>query len=124
MRLNCKIALLLAFILASIGICAQETNRLSIQGKKMQRGSEITVPVNMDNVDDIVAVQFTLTVPSGFTVNPVSATLSSRKRDHSITARSMGNNKYKFVIVSPTNSVIEGFKGKLFSFNVKALSSL
>ena len=64
------LSLLLALL--SVGAFAQ-TNRLYIPDLKMSRDSETTLSVFMDNTEDVTAVEFTLELPDGFTVNPVSA---------------------------------------------------
>ena len=76
--------LLMAWL--SIGVYAQ-TNRLYIPDITMSRGGEATLSVFMDNVDEVTAVEFTLEVPQDFTVNPQSATLAERTKNHQITAR-------------------------------------
>lgn len=113
--------LLMAWL--SIGAYAQ-TNRLSIPGITMSRGSEATLSVFMDNVDEVTAVEFTLEVPQDFTVNPQSATLAERTKNHQITARKLNNGKYKFVVLSDSNAPIDGIAGLLFTVRVKSAASV
>ena len=109
--------LLMAWL--SVGAYAQ-TNRLYIPDVKMSRGGEAVLSVFMDNVDNVTAVELTLEVPEGFTVNPVSAILSERAKSHQMTARVLKNGKYKFVVMSQTNSFISGIAGRLFTVRVTA----
>jgi len=111
--------LLLLIAWLSVGAYSQ-TNRLYIPDIKMSRGGEAVLSVFMDNVDNITAVELTLEVPDGFTVNPVSAILSERAKNHQMTARVLKNGKYKFVVVSPANTSIEGISGRLFTVRVTA----
>lgn len=119
-----KLILLLAFLCAAIPAFTQETNKLSVSEKKMQRGSESSLTIEMDNLNEIVAVQFTLTVPDGFTINPSSAIIAGRGFDHMLTVRKIGDRQYKFAILSPTNTPLKGIKGPLAIVNIKANSSL
>lgn len=116
--------LLLALLGSVLTVSAQEVNRLSVSEKRMQRGTETQLTIDMDNLSEIVAVQFTLTLPSGFTITPSSAIITGRGAGHMVTARNMGNNRYKFAILSSTNSPLKGIKGSLVSVNLKANSTL
>ncbi|MDO5488725.1 MAG: CARDB domain-containing protein [Bacteroidaceae bacterium] len=109
----------LLMTLISVGAYAQ-TNRLYIPDLKMSRGSEATLSVFMDNAEEITAVEFTLEVPTGFTVNPVSAVLTERAKNHQMTARKLKNGNYKFVVMSQSNAAIDGIAGRLFSVRVKS----
>lgn len=103
----------------SIGAYAQ-TNRLYIPDITMSRGGEATLSVFMDNVDEVTAVEFTLEVPAGFTINPLSATLAERAQNHQITARKLKNGKYKFLVMSQSNALIDGIAGRLFTVRVQS----
>ena len=111
--------LLLLIAWLSVGAYSQ-TNRLYIPDIKMSRGGEAVLSVFMDNVDNVTAVEMTLEVPEGFTINPVSAILSERAKNHQMTARVLKNGKYKFVVVSPANTSIDGISGRLFTVRVAA----
>lgn len=109
----------LLMTLISVGTYAQ-TNRLYIPDLKMSRGSEATLSVFMDNAEEITAVEFTLEVPTGFTINPVSAVLTERAKNHQMTARKLKNGNYKFVVMSQNNAAIDGIAGRLFTVRVKS----
>lgn len=98
----------------------QMTNRLYIEDLRMSRDSEASLSVMMDNNTSITAVEFLLDVPAGFTVNPLSAILSERGRNHTVTARKMRDGRYKFAIVSSDNSPIQGIVGKLCTVRIKS----
>ena len=86
----------------------------------MSRGSEATLSVYMENEDSVTAVEFTLELPEGFTLNPASAILSERAKNHQITVRKLKSGNYKFVILSQTNALIKGIAGCLFTVKIKA----
>jgi len=124
MKFKNIIFLLLVFLCPASAMLAQETSRLSISEKRMQRDTESQLVIEMENIKEIVAVQFTITVPTGFTLNPASAILTDRCADHMVTARYMGGNQYKFAILSSTNTPLKGIKGAIVSVNLKADSNL
>ena len=108
---------MLLAVFLSVGANAQ-TNRIFIPDVKMLRGSDATLSVFMDNADEVTAIEFTLEMPTGFTVNPVSAVLTERTQNHQITARKLNNGKYKFVVMSQSNALIAGIAGRLFTIRV------
>lgn len=124
MKSRFYILFLLTALINVVGAKAQEVNRLSLPDIKMSRGSEATLTLSMDNAEEITAVEFLLSLPDGFSINTASVALSSRKADHTVTARAMGNNTFKVMVFSQTNSIIPGIKGELLSFTLKAQSSV
>lgn len=86
----------------------------------MSTKSEATLSVFMDNISEVTALEFTLEVPTGFTINPVSASLSERAKNHQMTARKLKNGKYKFVVLSQTNEFFSGIAGRVFTVRVQS----
>ena len=86
----------------------------------MSAKSETTLSVFMDNISEVTALEFTLEVPTGFTINPVSASLSERAKNHQMTARKQKNGKYKFVVLSQTNEFFSGIAGRVFTVRVQS----
>lgn len=86
----------------------------------MSAKSEATLSVYMDNISEVTALEFTLEVPTGFTINPVSASLSERAKNHQMTARKLKNGKYKFVVLSQTNEILSGIAGRVFTVRVQS----
>lgn len=119
MRHKKTIYLLFLILLASLGTSAQ-TNRIYIPELKMSGKSEATLSVFMDNTSDVTAIEFTMEVPTGFSINPVSASLSERAKNHLMTARKLKNGKYKFVVLSQTNEFFSGIAGRVFTVRVKS----
>ncbi len=122
-----KIKYILSLAIVVMGILttfAQERNTISVSNLKMQRGSEAPLCISMDNLSEVVAVQFTLETTNGITINPVSAIATNRASDHMVTARKTGNNTYMIVMLSPTNTPIQGIKGELIKVNIASSNSL
>ena len=105
-------------LFCSFALFAQNT--LTIPSVTIAKGKSMNLPVRMNNTADIVAVQFTLTLPDGIVPNTENSALAERAAGHSLTMRSIGENRYMAVIFSSTNATIDGSAGKLLSLNLTA----
>lgn len=114
------VIILLVGIITAYG----QSNTITIPNVSVAKGKTISLPVNMDNTADIVAVQFTLTVPDGITIIPSSATLTERSDGHVVTFKSIAANKYMAMIHSSKNIAIKGRTGKLMSISLTASTNL
>ena len=101
-----------------------QNNTITIPDVTVAKGKSISLPINMDNTADVVAIQFTLSVPNGLTLNTATTTLTDRSDEHSVTLQSVGNNKYMAMIFSSKNKAIKGRTGKLLSVALTASNSL
>ena len=115
---------LLCWLLSATFAAWGQQNTISIPDVSVPKGKTISLPVNLDNTADVVAVQFTLTVPDGITINTASASLTERSDGHSVTFRSIGANRYMAMVFSAQNKAIKGRTGKLMSVSLTAASSL
>lgn len=95
-------------------------NTLTVPSVTIAKGKSMSLPVRMNNTADIVAVQFTLTLPDGITLDTENCVLAERAAGHSLTVRSIGEKRYMAVIFSSTNAAIDGSAGKLLSLNLTA----
>ena len=84
--------LIVCILLSAASAALGQDNIITIPDVSVANGKTISLPVNMDNSADVVAVQFTLTVPDGLSINASSAALSDRSDNHSVTFRSIGGN--------------------------------
>lgn len=114
------ICILLMGVISSFG----QNNTITIPDVTVAKGKSISLPINMDNTADVVAIQFTLSVPNGLTLNTATTTLTDRSDEHSVTLQSVGNNKYMAMIFSSKNKAIKGRTGKLLSVALTASNSL
>ena len=89
--------------LIGISVALGQENTLAIPDVTVAKGKSISLPVNLNNTADVVAVQFTLTVPEGITIDPASAVLSERSDGHTVTLRSIGANRYMAMVYSSTS---------------------
>ena len=69
-------------------------NTLTVPSVTIAKGKSMSLPVRMNNTADIVAVQFTLTLPDGITLDTENCVLAERAAGHSLTMRSIGEKRY------------------------------
>ena len=103
---------------------AQNRNVLSIPDFSIANSSSVVLPIDLENTSDVVAVQFTMQVPSGISVDAATATLNvARKNGHNMIFRSMGGNNYMCMINSTRNKVLSGKEGNLLTVALRKTSS-
>lgn len=113
--------MLLMVLMAMCGIHAQTNNRLVIPDVTVQLG-QTQLPIHIENTDEIVAVQFDLTLPTGMTAEAVG-TLSNRGDDHQVTVRSMGGQRWRVLLYSLQNRPLKGQSGVVMYVPVTIPSS-
>lgn len=96
---------------------AQESNTLKLPDIVAAPGSTVTIPVELSNTADVVAVQFTVTMPDNVTAEALSVRLTQRAVDHVVTMRAMGGKDYMVMVYSPTNAALNGQTGTLLTFS-------
>ncbi len=101
-----------------------QDNTVSIPDMKVGKGKTVSMPVAVSNSTDIVAVQFTLTVPDGISIDTSSATLSERCPGHAISMKEVSSHKYLTMIYSPSNTPISGSDGTIMTVDLSASPSL
>lgn len=106
-----------------ISFQAYADNKLSIPDVVIGKGGTIYLPVNLENDDPVVALQFTLTLPSRFTINTSSPKLTERKDDHAVRVSKNGNN-YLCIVYSPSNAPFRGNRGTVLTITLTAYSSV
>lgn len=106
-------ALTIFALLAGVLSALAQGNTLSIPDVSVAQGRSIDLPVNLDNSEDVVAVQFTLYVPEGISLDAATAALTDRSDGHSVTMKQMAANKYMAMVFSPTNKPLKGRTGSL-----------
>lgn len=110
------------------GLPTLAQNVLSIDAEKeFALGETLSIPVSLDNADEVVALQMTLSV-SGVSFDSNVITLNEERMDgheysfNSVDDYASGSNKYNLVIFTSNNKAIKGNSGKLFSINLSAVS--
>ena len=101
-----------------------QKNTLEIPDVIMAQEKSISLPVNMENSADIVAVQFTMTTADGVTFSTETARTTERADGHSLTMRPIGVNKYMVMIFSSQNRAFIGRTGSIMTVVLNTSSSL
>lgn len=109
---------LLCCILLSLH--AHANNKLSIPDVLMEKGGSINLPVNLDNDDQVVALQFTLSLPDGFTIDPNTSRLTNRATDHQLRVKNMHGNDYLCMIYSINNTPLSANSGTVMYLTLNA----
>ncbi len=103
---------------------ANAYNKLSIPDVVVTQGGIIDVPVNLDNDDQVVAFQFTLTVPDGVNIDVNSSSLTSRCPNHSMNIVKKQGNNYLCLVFSNNNAAITGNDGAVMNLAVNLPNQL
>lgn len=123
MKTNKMITTLFVFLLTSLSIFAQK-NEISIPDVSVVAGKSINLPIYLDNTEDVVAVQFTLELADGFSLQTDAATLTERASTHSLVVKEIAHNKYMAMVFSSTNSPVVGRTGILLYVPLSAQATM
>lgn len=107
------IAILMLLHLVIAGVWAQSTNTLTIPDVKARYG-KVWLPVIVDNTDEIVAMQFDLTLPKNVTIyDGTSFELMERSQGMVASVTLLRDNVYRVLLYSPDNFHIAGHTGEV-----------
>lgn len=112
------------FLVIGTMMASAQNNTLTIPSVTAGVGKTISLPVNMDNTSDVVAVQFTLAVPDGLTIDPTKVALTERAIGLTVTMREIATGKYMAMVYSPSNTVMRGRTGTLLTVPLTVGSSV
>lgn len=101
--------LTLLMVLAGMSAGAQRRNVLQMPDVSTQIGNA-QLPVQIENTDEIVGVQFDLTLPVGVIANPVG-TLANRCDGHTVTVSKLNSGVYRVILHSSQNRPLRGQSG-------------
>lgn len=118
---------ILAFLWVTLSsLCAQDVNKLYVSDVNCMKSMSVDMPVYMDNTNpNIVALQFQVTVPEGTSINTAENSVVmdyGRAVDHRARIASLGGNKYRVMVLSPTNKPFKANKGRLFTLQTSVAS--
>lgn len=115
---------LLYIIMCMVGLTAQADNILSLPHVAVDYNKTIQLPLALDNTTDVVALQFTIEVPSGVTLDPSSAVLTDRADGHVVSVRRMATGRYMGMIYSSRNKPLRGRSGSVMTINLTANTTI
>lgn len=117
-----RIKMFLTLLLSTLGAVAQNT--ISIGTAEMEYlslGQSVSVPVTMENTDDIVAAELTVKLPRGGSLNTDACQLTAARADgHQLSAVCIDNenNIYKVTAFSASNKPFKGTSGQLMTLDI------
>ena len=111
-----KIFIYSLLFLVSLTIGAQTSNTLSIPDINTPLG-QAQLPVSLSNTDEIVAIQFDLTLPDGITASETVA-LTNRADGHTATARNMGGGIYRVLLFAQPSKALLGESGTVMNIPI------
>ena len=118
------------FVFAALlfsGACMGQTSNVLLGGNVVTpAGRSVALPVSLQNTSDIVAVQFTLTLPAGTSLTSGKVQWTDRRQDHVLMfdRKDKTKNQYLVVLYSPTNKPLLQRAGQLFSFELQTADTL
>ena len=89
-----------------------EPNTLSVDGERMQDGS-YQLAISLDNYTNIVGVQYDIHWRSDMTTSQAAFTPTARLQNHTYAIMPIGQNTYRVLIYSLSNTPITGKEGEL-----------
>ena len=98
--------------------------QINISGGVINQHSDLVSFVNLTNTVPLKAMQFDLIVPNNFQINENSIQTTTRLDNHNISFSQVTTNKYRILIYSTNNSIVEIGSGSLFKCSVSILSSI
>lgn len=117
-----RIMMFLSLLLTALDAVAQNTIKIgSAEMEYLSLGQSVCVPVTMDNADDIAAVELTVKLPRGGSLNPDGCQLDvSRANGHQISVACIdeSNNLYKVTVFSSTNTPFKASSGQLMTLDI------
>ncbi len=106
---------LMALLFVAVGAFAQNT--LTVADFTAAAGKEAAVPIYLTNSDDVVAMQFDITLPYARSSNAVTL-VAARSNGHTVSIRQRSNLVYTVVVMSLQNNALRGNAGQVLRFPV------
>jgi len=98
-------------------------NEIYVGNNSGNLGSNILIPVSINNMDSFTSFQLDISIPSGVEYVQNSVALSGREEDHSISASVINSNTLRVVSYSPNNLNFNSTSGEVFSFSLLPVSN-
>jgi len=96
---------------------------LSVEQDSIYENRSGLIRIGLWNLKSVTAVQFDLTIPSGLVPSIDSVQKTSRETDHILQATSLGSNIYRFILYSPTSTVLKDTIGDIMKLPIYASGS-
>lgn len=99
-------------------------NYFLINSQNYIQGESKLVPIEVENEEPFVAIQFDLSYPVGFSPDLNSIALTERKQDHVLAAIALSNTSLRILVYSPGQKAFTGNSGPILNIPFKAETSL
>ncbi len=111
---------LLTMLLSLLGAAAQNTIAIgNAEMEYLSLGQSVSLPVMMDNADDIVAIELTVKTPQGGSINTNGCQLAPGRSDgHQLSVAKIEENLYKVTAFSAANKPFKANSGQLATLDV------
>lgn len=127
--------ILSALFVMILGVCnANAQNNLTISNIDIKPGESVTLPVMMNNSDNIIAFQFSISLSEGLTIAKemneddelaYCVELTSRKKsDHTISCGDPVNGVYTIAAFSATNKTFRDNSGAICNIKLNVASDI
>ena len=115
---------------ASCDVTIKESNYLEIVNTEVCKGRQIILPVNMNNTENITALQFDLTLPAGVSIakntqGKYIVEKTGRCADHTLNVSKLGDaNVYKVLLYITPVENITGSEGAVLNVTLETSESM
>ena len=98
-------------------------NEIYVGSNSGNLGSNILIPVSINNMDSFTGFQLDITIPTGVEYVQNSVALLGRENDHSISANVINSNTIRVICFSENNLNFNSTTGDVFSFSLLPVSN-
>ena len=98
-------------------------NEIYVGNNSGNLGSNILIPVSINNMDSFTSFQLDITIPSGVEYVDNSISLLGREEDHTISASVINSNILRVISFSSNNLNFNLTSGEVFSFSLLPVSN-
>ena len=106
------------FVVMTGGLAAMAQNDLHVIDFTAAAGKEVAVPIYLDNSQEVVGMQFNITLPYSKGSSGVTL-VDARSNGHSVSLRKLSDKQYTVVVMSLENKALRGNGGLLLRFPVR-----
>ena len=98
-------------------------NEIYVGSNSGDLGTDISIPVSINNMDSFTSFQLDITIPSGVEYVENSISLLGREEDHTISASVINSNILRIISFSSNNLNFNLTSGEVFSFSLLPVSN-
>ena len=105
--------LMLFFLMAGADFAANAQNSLRIDDLSALAGKEASIPIYLDNSQEVMGIQFDITLPYAKPINSDPVLDQNRSNGHTVSWLKINDTKYTVVVMSYGNKPLKGNSGLL-----------